>query len=292
MSIVFISGGTGNQGGPIVQAALQDKRFSEVRTLTRNKNSDKAKSLSAQGVKVFEGSFDDAASLSLALQGVDTAFLVTQFWEKLDVELEVGHGRTFVDTAKAAGVSYLVFSTLDNEEQFDVPHFRSKTQIEKYISSSGLEYSFVKFAFYFENFLSFFPPRHDEEKDVYTVAYPTGDHKIPMAAVADGGSFVVEVLANRKEYSGKTYRFLSENLSGPEVASTIQEVTGKSVVFYPISVDDFKALGFPGADDLGEMFKLLVKLGPADASHVKKVDSKVRSFKQWVEDNKELVIPK
>jgi uncharacterized protein YbjT (DUF2867 family) len=62
-STIFVIGGTGAQGMPIVAALVADKKYS-VRVLTRDASSPRAQALLALGnVSILEGSFADEAVL-------------------------------------------------------------------------------------------------------------------------------------------------------------------------------------------------------------------------------------
>ena len=72
---VLVMGATGNQGGAVIRQLL--KKGHQVRTITRNPDSEKAKQLSKQGVEVLKGDFTDSTSLVQAARGVDTLFAIT-----------------------------------------------------------------------------------------------------------------------------------------------------------------------------------------------------------------------
>jgi len=74
-SRIFVIGGTGAQGIPVVRALVADKKYS-VRFLSRNPASRRAKELLAlDNVSVLEGSFADEAILREGLRGCDGAFI-------------------------------------------------------------------------------------------------------------------------------------------------------------------------------------------------------------------------
>lgn len=83
------------------------------------------------------------------VQGSDTVFLVTNFWEYQSAEPEIVQGKTVADACKAVGVKHLIFSsTIDvtkesNGRFVHVTHFDGKAEIERYIRQTGLPASFV-----------------------------------------------------------------------------------------------------------------------------------------------------
>ncbi|MFH8661629.1 NmrA family NAD(P)-binding protein [Streptomyces afghaniensis] len=74
-STIFVIGGTGAQGMPIVRALVADKKYS-VRVLTRDATSPRAQELLALGnVSILEGSFADEDVLREGFRSCDGAFV-------------------------------------------------------------------------------------------------------------------------------------------------------------------------------------------------------------------------
>ena len=74
--LVFIIGGTGAQGLPIVEALVKDGAYA-VRLLTRSSTSKRAIELAKLGsnVSFMEGSFASESTLRAGYQGCDFAFV-------------------------------------------------------------------------------------------------------------------------------------------------------------------------------------------------------------------------
>ncbi len=75
--IILVTGATGRQGGVVARELLE--RGYVVRGLTRNTESDRAKSMSELGVEMVQGDFDDEASLLAAMDGVYGVFFYSGF---------------------------------------------------------------------------------------------------------------------------------------------------------------------------------------------------------------------
>jgi len=65
--IVVVIGATGGQGGSVVTSFLEDG-FYQVRGVTRNVNSAKAKALKARGVEMASADLDNIESLIIAFK--------------------------------------------------------------------------------------------------------------------------------------------------------------------------------------------------------------------------------
>src|SRR5258708_4461977 len=77
---VVVTGGTGKQGGAVVKSLLE--RGHEVRAVTRNTQSAKARELANAGVPLVRASLEDTAALAKALEGATSLFPLTPPFER------------------------------------------------------------------------------------------------------------------------------------------------------------------------------------------------------------------
>ena len=169
--IIAVVGATGAQGSGLVRAILADKsgQFA-ARAITRNPDSDKAKALAAAGAEVVAADVDDEASLTRAFTGAYGAFCVTFFWDHFSAEKEVAEAGHMARAAKAAGVTHVIWSTLDDTRKFmtlddprmptlhgkyKVPHFDGKGEADQQFRDAGVPTTFLLTVFYWENFIYF-----------------------------------------------------------------------------------------------------------------------------------------
>lgn len=154
MKRFLVVGATGLQGGATVDALLAGGTGNGVRALTRNPSSPSSQKLASRGVEVVAGDLDDAASLARALDGVDGAYLVTNFrGGGATVESEERQGKAFVDACAAAQTPRLVFSSVGGADRnTGIPHFESKWRIEQHARARNVPLSVVRPAFFMENF--------------------------------------------------------------------------------------------------------------------------------------------
>lgn len=135
------------------------------------------------------------SSLSDALQGSHTVFLVTNYWETGKPEVELAQGKNVADVAKEVGVQHLIFSTLLHVTETTkgrlshVPHFDGKAEVERHIRDSGVPCSFYLPGYFMSNFKSML---NEGEDGVVTLAYPvSAKAKFPLIDIAEdtGRSF-------------------------------------------------------------------------------------------------------
>ena len=151
-TIVTVVGATGVQGGSIIRALLSHENHNKytIRAITRNKDSEGAKKLSAQDVEVVEADANNLESLEAAFAGSHVIFAVTNFFEPFAslgeeeaARIETTQG---INMAKAAAATstlkHYVWSTLANNEKFGdgkyiIPYYGSKNKVDDYIKSNA-----------------------------------------------------------------------------------------------------------------------------------------------------------
>ena len=101
--IVVVFGATGNQGGSVVDSILNDPKTAaeyKIRGITRDTSSQKAKALEAKGVECVAADINNGDQIKAAFQGAYAVFAVTNYWEKMDKDLEIKQGKSIADASK------------------------------------------------------------------------------------------------------------------------------------------------------------------------------------------------
>lgn len=269
--IIAVVGATGAQGGGLVRAILADTSGAfAVRAITRNPASPKAQALAAAGAEVVAADLDDQASLERAFAGAHGAFCITNFWEHFSPEKELAQATNQARAAAAAGVAHAVWSTLEDTRRFmsldddrmptlmgkyKVPHFDAKGEADGIFRELGVPTTFLLTSFYWDNLIHFGMNPQPGPDGVLTIAFPMDEAKLPGIAAEDIGRCAFGIFKAGKAYIGKTVGIAGDHLSGAEMAAALSKALGRTVRFNAISPDDYRALGFPGADDLGNMFQ-------------------------------------
>lgn len=267
--IIAVVGATGAQGGGVVRAALADGRF-KVRALTRKPDSEKAQALAKAGAEIVAADLDDVESLTKALQGAYGAFFVTNFWEIFSADKEKEQIKNLAQAAKAAGLQHVIWSTLEDtrkdvplsddrmptlQGKYKVPHFDGKGEGDQYFIDAGVPTTFLRASFYWDNFVYFgsHPQRGEDGKLHLTL--PMGDKELAGVAAEDIGAVAYGIFLKGKELIGKTIGVAGEHLTGEEIAQKMSAALGEEVIYSPVTPAAMRSFGFPGADDLGNMFQ-------------------------------------
>jgi uncharacterized protein YbjT (DUF2867 family) len=308
--IIAVVGATGAQGGGLVRAILEDEEgVFAVRALTRDANSEKARSLAELGAEVVEADVNDKASLVRAFKGAYGAFCVTFFWEHFSADREMAHARNMAEAAKEAGVEHVIWSTLEDtrkwvpldddrmptlQERFKVPHFDAKGAADAHFREVDVPTTNLLTSFYWDNFIYFGAGPQRGEDGVLTLNLPMGDRKLPGISSEDIGRAALGIFKRGREYIGKTVGIAGEHLTGQEMAEAMTKALGEPVRYNPMPFDVYRSLGFPGADDMGNMFQFnhdfaddFCRARPLDQS--RDLNPKLRSFESWLEANKDRI---
>jgi uncharacterized protein YbjT (DUF2867 family) len=291
--IILVTGATGAQGGSVARHLLADGKFA-VRCLTRNPEAERALALREAGADLVKGNLDNIADLRMALKDCYGVFGVTNYWEHFEKEYQ--QGKNLVEAVAASNAKHFVFSTLPYVEKITngelrVPHFDIKGQLEDYTRELGLYATFVHVPFYFENFLSFFPPLKQDDGS-YAFGFPQGDTLLAGVAVEDVGGVVGALFESPETFKHKVVGIVADERRPDDYAEIMTRVLGKTIVYNYIPREIFAAFNFPGASDLANMFefyRLHVPTRQADMAQSRVLFPKIQTFESWLMANKDKV---
>ena len=269
--IIAVVGATGAQGGGLVRSILADPAgpFS-VRAIARDVNSAGARALAAAGAEVVAADVEDAASVRRAFDGAHGAYCVTFFWAHFSPEKELADAATMAAAARDAGVAHAIWSTLEDTRRwmqlddprmptlmgrYKVPHFDAKGEADQTWRDSGVPTTFLLTSFYWDNLIHFGmgPKRAADGKLDFIL--PMGERKLPGIAAEDIGRCAHGIFKRGSELVGKTVGISGGHLTGAEMAAWLSRALGQEVRYQAITPAAYRAFGFPGADDLGNMFQ-------------------------------------
>jgi uncharacterized protein YbjT (DUF2867 family) len=308
--VIAILGATGAQGGGLANAILADENSEfAVRALTRNINSEKAKALANKGAEVVHVDVDDAGSLEKAFEGVYGVYAVTFFWEHFSPDKEKDHAKSIASAAKNAGVKHVVWSTLEDTrnwvpleddrmptlgEKYKVPHFDAKGESNKFFEVAGVPTTYMNTSFYWDNFIYFGMGPKKGENGEFAITFPMSDKRLPGIAAEDIGKCAYGVFKNPGKYINKSVGIAGEHLTGEQMADSLSKVLGKDVAYNSVPPEVYRSFGFPGADDLGNMFQFKRDFNE-DFCSARNIDESrslnpdLLTFDAWLGKNKERI---
>ena len=305
--IIAVIGATGAQGGGLARAILNDtnSRFS-VRAITRDTNSEKAKALADQGAEVVAADVNDVRSLKKVFDGAHGAFCVTFFWDHFSPEKEFAQAQGMADAAKEAGLEHVIWSTLEDTRlwvpldddrmptlmgKYKVPHFDSKGEANRVFREAGVPTTYLLTSFFWDNFIHFGMGPKKGPDGTYAITLPMGDKKLPGIASEDIGRCAYGILQAGDEYRGKKVGIAGEHLTGSQMAASLGRVLGVDVAYNAVSPEAYRGFGFPGAEDLANMFQFKRDFadyfcGARSLKFSRAMNPALQTFDQWLAANK------
>jgi len=306
--VIAVVGATGAQGGGVVRAILADPAGGfAARAIVRDVNSDKARALAALGAEVVAGDIDDEASLVRALKGAWGAYLVTFFWAHFSPDKEKAEVRNMASAAKAAGVHHVIWSTLEDTRlhvplsddrmptlmgHYKVPHFDSKGESNRLFTELGVPTTFLLTSFYWDNLIYFGMNPKPGPDGVLGITMPMGDTPLAGIAAEDIGRCAYGIFKRGDSMIGKTVGIAGDHQTGAQMAAALTKALGREVRYNSVTPAAFRAFGFPGAEDLGNMFQFYRDF-PGPFLGVRKLDEsralnpQLQDFATWLAHNKD-----
>lgn len=305
--IIAVLGATGAQGGGLVRAILADPAGEfAVRAITRDAGSDKAKALASAGAEVVSADVDDPESLAKAFQGAYGAYCVTFFWAHFSPEKELAEAKSMAAAAKQAGVKHVIWSTLEDTRKwvpleddrmptlmgkYKVPHFDAKGEANAYFTDLGVPTTFLLTSFYWDNFIYFGMGPQRGPDGTLAITLPVDNKKLPGIAAEDIGRCAYGIFKKGGEYIGATVGIAGEHLTGAQMAAAFTTALGELVRYNAVTPEAYRQFGFPGAEDLGNMFQFKRDFeayfcGVRSLDVSRALNPQLQTFAQWLEANK------
>eukprot|EP01132_Coremiostelium_polycephalum_P004599 gene4599-5742_t len=271
---VLVFGATGLQGGAVINQLLKNHSNWKISGVSRDINSFKSKQLISYGVEMVQLDVENAnvEVIKTTIGDNDSVFLVTDFWSYFQKEKEIG--LKIVDAIVKTDVKYLVFSSLvevskRTNGRLSVPHFDMKNEIKEYcVKQSALKptltVSFVYCPSYYQNFTeiykNIFAPKKMAD-GTYKLTLPMDPTStLDIGDINDIGPIVDCILSDPDKYSQCEIPF-GTRLNSLELTEIYEKVTGKTVTFSSMSIKECKELGFPGAEEMANMFQFFNEFG-------------------------------
>jgi uncharacterized protein YbjT (DUF2867 family) len=209
------------------------------------------------------------------------------------------------DAAKHAGVRHVLWSTLEDTrkwvplgdrrmptlmERYKVPHFDAKGEANRLFSGRGLPTTFLLTSFYWENLIHFgMGPKRGEDGNIY-ITLPMGDRKLPGIASGDIGKCAYAIFRKGGDFLGKTVGIAGDHLTGDQMAAALSKALGLEILYNAVSPEAYRKLGFPGSEDLGNMFQFKRDFesdfcGARSLEFSRALNPSMQTFETWLAEN-------
>ena len=274
-----------------------------VRAVTRNPGSDAARALADRGAEVVKADLDQIDTLKAAFAGCHGAYCVTNYWEHFSPEKETQQAKNLAEAAAAAGVDHVIWSTLEDTregipldddrmptliERYKVPHFDAKGQADRFFEDVPTTYLLT--TAYWDNFIHFgWEPQRGEDGSL-SLVLPMGDRPLPGLAVEDIGRCALGIFREGASTIGERIGIAAEHLTGAQMAKALGAVLGEPVTHVSPPFDVYRGFGFPGADDVGNMFQFYhdfndVFTASRSVERARALNPQLQDFQTWLSRN-------
>ena len=245
------------------------------------------------------------ASIQKALDGAYGAYFVTFYWEHFSPEKERTHAENMAKAAKAAGLQHVIWSTLEDTrqlvplsddrmptlmEKYKVPHFDAKGESDNFFIELGVPTTFLRASFYWDNFIYFGAgPKKGPDGKLY-LTFPLDDKKMGGIAAEDIGKCAYGIFKKGTSLIGKRIGIAGDEPTCAEMAASLTKALGEEVRYNDVPPDVYRSFGFPGADELGNMFQFYHDFEEVCVStrHVpasRELDPGLQNFDTWLKHN-------
>lgn len=239
-----VTGATGNTGSVAAEALLDAGK--QVRVVVRS--AAKASRLAARGAQVVEANLSDESALIKAFEGAEGVYLLSppdvtlvDFFAARQQLVE-----SLARAAKAAAVKHVVFlSSAGAQHSAGTGMIVSTYAGEQALRATGLPVTFVRAAYFMENWASVLQPA---QQDGVLPSFIAGSRAIPMVASRDIGKTVARALLDGPRGSRIIELAGPAELSPVDVAATLSKILGREVKVAEVplaaAVPTFTSFGF------------------------------------------------
>ena len=178
--------------------------------------------------------------------------------------------------------------------KYKVSHFDAKGEANGIFTKVGVPTTFLRTSFYWDNFIYFGSGPKKGPDGTLLLTLPMGKAKLPGIAAEDIGRCAYGIFREGKGLIGKTIGIAGEHLTGEQMAAALTRALGQTVKYNDVPPEVYRGFGFPGADDLGNMFQfkrdfneMFCAARPVDGA--RRLNPALQTLDAWLAANKERI---
>lgn len=230
MTTYAVTGATGELGALVIDALLE-REIEAAAIVAVVRNTAKAAGLRERGVTVREGDYDKPETLASALAGVDTLMLISGS----EVGQRVRQHGNVLEAAKAAGVKRMAYTSVLRADTSELALAPEHKATEALIRESGIPSTLLRNGWYIENYTG----QLGQYLQTGAVIGAAGDARIAAATRADFAEAAAVVLTG-EGHENAVYELGGTPFTMGEFASAVSEVTGRSIGYRNVALDEYK----------------------------------------------------
>jgi len=243
------------------------------------------------------------------MRGCYGAYCVTNFWEHFSPAKETQQATNLAEAAKRAGIQHAIWSTFEDtrdrvpldddrmptlQGKYKVPHFDAKAVANQEFTNRGVPTTFLLTSFYWDNAINFGTGPKRGSDGALAITMPMGDKALPGMAAEDIGKAAYGIFKAGTAYIGKTVGVAGEHLTGAQMAAAFSRALGQPVAYHDVPPDVYRGFGFPGADDMGNMFQYKRDVNEQyvaarSLDETRRLNPALQTFDAWLARNKDRI---
>ena len=288
MAKVLITGATGNVGMEVIKSLQNLDHELDLYAGVRDPVADRVK-LADYKINVSQFDFTDISTYNSAFAGCDILFLL----RPPQISAVEKYFKPMIQTCINQGINQIVFLSVQGVQKSKIiPHHK----IEKLIVDSKINYTFLRPAYFMQNFSTTLRNDLVRHRQIYL---PAGKAKFTLIDVRDIGEVAAVVLTNISQHVNRSYELTSdEKLTFKEMAATLSKSLGFEIRFK--SPDLLSFFLTKRREKIPTMFILVLIMlhylprfqkDPEITDWVEKITGKKPiTFEQFVRDNRKLLM--
>ncbi len=221
MTRVLITGATGNVGIAVLDGLAAVNHSLKIYAGVRNLETEK-ETLSTYDAELVKFDFIDETTFLPALQNCVILFLL----RPPQISDVAKYFKPLIDKCLEAKVKHIVFLSVQGVESSSIiPHHK----IEKLIVESKISYTFLRPAYFMQNFTTTLRQGLISKREIFL---PAGNAKFTVIDAKDIGDFTIQVLCNIEHHQNKAYDLTNnQKLSFGEMAKLLSTGLGVEVKY-------------------------------------------------------------
>ena len=219
MQKILVSGATGNVGMEVIRAFPRERRGIQLIAAGR-KPEDCPEHLRSLIDDVVQFDFEKTDTFDQSLKGVHTFFML----RPPQISDAKKYFMPLVEAAQRADVRHIVFLSVQGAEANSViPHHK----IEQIIVQSGIPYTFLRPAYFFQNYLENLHKDLVERDEIFL---PAGKAKFTLVDTRDIGAVAAKVMMHPQQHASKAYELTNDELLNfGEMADILSLELGRNI---------------------------------------------------------------
>ncbi len=221
MGKILITGATGNVGMEVIKSLTNLNHNYQVYSGVRNVQADKQK-FENFNAQLIQFDFTNCDTFQPALTDIDILFLL----RPPQISQVQKYFKPLIESAVKNGVKHIVFLSVQGVQNSSIiPHHK----IEKLIVESKIHYTFLRPAYFMQNFTT---TLHKDLKTKNRIYLPAGNAKFTLVDITDIGEVAAKILTETVNHRNQSYELTcNEKLTFTEMALKLSIGLGKTIQY-------------------------------------------------------------